>query len=105
MTSEKTITGAPLTVKGKKYKSALDEYNKQKPKDNTKDAIKFLNLLSSKKTSTKVVEQVSEYQQRRSVKKVKQEQQKKKQKEAKSCFSEEDFARFEREYFVGPRRR
>ena len=51
------------------------------------------------------VSQVSEYQQRRTVKKVKQQQQQRKPKEAKSCFSEQDFARFEREYFVGPRRR
>ena len=53
-----TFTDTSLTVKGKKVKSSLDRYNRQKPKDNTEDAIKFLNLLSSKKTSTKVVKQV-----------------------------------------------
>ena len=56
--SDLFLSGASLTVKGKKVKSKVEQYKRLKAKDNTKNAIQFLSLLSSKKTNTKVVKQV-----------------------------------------------
>ncbi|XP_013383345.1 active regulator of SIRT1-like [Lingula anatina] len=85
-----------VTIKGKKLKSVVEEYRKNKPKDNTTDNLYFLQLLSnSHKPHSSVVEKIMEQHRGKLAKDRPPEPV---VKEEGSVFTDRDFDKFEEEY-------
>ncbi|XP_059809517.1 ribosomal protein S19 binding protein 1 [Hypanus sabinus] len=85
------------TVKGKVVKSALEEYRKTRAADHTEANLQYM-LGSQFLTESSVTEKVETYNRGRKAKDRPKEK-KVKKKEETSIFSENDFAKFQREYF------
>nr|XP_060635699.1 active regulator of SIRT1 [Anolis sagrei ordinatus] len=86
------------TVKGKVVKSALEEYRKRQAVDHFEENMQYM-MSSHFVTDNTVTKKILDQNRGRKAKDRSQEEAKKKP--SNTVFTEEDFQRFEREYFEG----